>query len=83
MKLKRQPVCIMPAERRVSPEPSKVGFIKLFAINRYLVSEICAVSSVSKKDIGKCFKLILKTMETSMEQITSADFMVKSCFRKV
>uniref|UniRef100_A0AC35FHV9 Transcription initiation factor IIB n=1 Tax=Panagrolaimus sp. PS1159 TaxID=55785 RepID=A0AC35FHV9_9BILA len=41
--------------------------------------EICAVSRVSKRDIGKCFKLILKTLETSIEQITSADFMSRFC----
>uniref|UniRef100_A0A7E4VGY3 Transcription initiation factor IIB n=1 Tax=Panagrellus redivivus TaxID=6233 RepID=A0A7E4VGY3_PANRE len=41
--------------------------------------EICAVSRVSKKDIGKCFKLILRTLETSIEQITSADFMSRFC----
>ncbi|GMT10765.1 hypothetical protein PFISCL1PPCAC_2062, partial [Pristionchus fissidentatus] len=41
--------------------------------------EICAVSRVSKKDIGKCFKLILKSLETNLEQITSADFMSRFC----
>lgn len=38
--------------------------------------EICAASRVSKKEIGRCFKLIIKSLETSLEQITSADFMV-------
>lgn len=38
--------------------------------------EICAVSRVSKKEIGRCFKLIIKSLETNLEQITSADFMV-------
>ncbi|VDL73875.1 unnamed protein product [Nippostrongylus brasiliensis] len=37
--------------------------------------EICAVSRVSKKEIGRCFKLIIKSLETNLEQITSADFM--------
>lgn len=40
-------------------------------------SEICAASRVSKKEIGRCFKLIIKSLETSLEQITSADFMVR------
>ena len=39
-------------------------------------SEICAVSKISKKEIGRVFKLILKTIETSVELITTGDFMV-------
>ena len=39
-------------------------------------SEICAVSKVSKKEIGRVFKLILKTLETNVELITTGDFMV-------
>jgi len=41
--------------------------------------EICAVSKVSKKDIGKCFKQIVRTLETSMELIKSGDFMSRFC----
>lgn len=41
--------------------------------------EICAVSKVSKKEIGRVFKLILKNLETSVELITTGDFMV--CLR--
>ncbi|VDD87296.1 unnamed protein product [Enterobius vermicularis] len=41
--------------------------------------EICAASRVSKKEIGRCFKLIIKTLETNLEQITSADFMSRFC----
>ncbi|TKR60941.1 hypothetical protein L596_028122 [Steinernema carpocapsae] len=41
--------------------------------------EICAVSRVSKKEIGRCFKLIVKSLETNLEQITSADFMSRFC----
>ncbi|KAI0218687.1 Transcription initiation factor IIB [Lamellibrachia satsuma] len=41
--------------------------------------EICAVSKVSKKDIGRVFKLILKTLETSVELITTGDFMSRFC----
>ena len=40
------------------------------------ISEICAVSKVSKKEIGRVFKLILKTLETNVELITTGDFMV-------
>merc|ERR1719187_2913497 len=41
--------------------------------------EICAVSKVSKKEIGRVFKLILKTLETSVELITTGDFMSRFC----
>ncbi|XP_003743470.1 transcription initiation factor IIB [Galendromus occidentalis] len=41
--------------------------------------EICAVSKVSKKEIGRCFKLILKALETSVELITTGDFMSRFC----
>ena len=38
--------------------------------------EICAISKISKKEIGRCFKLILKALETSVHLITTTDFMV-------
>lgn len=41
--------------------------------------EICAISRVSKKEIGRCFKLILKALETSVELITTGDFMSRFC----
>jgi transcription initiation factor TFIIB len=41
--------------------------------------EICAVSKVSKKEIGRCFRLITKTLETNLDLITSADFMSRFC----
>jgi len=41
--------------------------------------EIVAVSSVSKKEIGRCFKLILKAHDTSVELITTGDFMSRFC----
>merc|ERR1712193_450261 len=41
--------------------------------------EVCAISRVSKKEIGRCFKLIVKTMEKSVNVITSADFMARFC----
>ncbi|CCD74279.1 Transcription initiation factor IIB [Caenorhabditis elegans] len=41
--------------------------------------EICAVSRVSKKEIGRCFKIIVRSLETNLEQITSADFMSRFC----
>src|SRR4051794_30730817 len=42
-------------------------------------SEICAVSRVSTKEIGRCYKLIMKCLETNLEQVTSADFMSRFC----
>lgn len=41
--------------------------------------EICAVSKVSKKEIGRVFKLILKALETSVDLITTGDFMSRFC----
>ncbi|XP_064616587.1 transcription initiation factor IIB-like [Liolophura sinensis] len=41
--------------------------------------EICAVSKISKKDIGRVFKMILKTLETNVELITTGDFMSRFC----
>ncbi|EHB10572.1 Transcription initiation factor IIB [Heterocephalus glaber] len=41
--------------------------------------EICAVSQISKKEIGRCFKLILKALETSVDLITTGDFMSRFC----
>lgn len=41
--------------------------------------EICAVSRISKKEIGRCFKLILKALETSVDLITTGDFMSRFC----
>ena len=41
--------------------------------------EICAISNISKKEIGRCFKLILKALETSVDIITTADFMSRFC----
>ena len=41
--------------------------------------EICAICSVAKSRLGRCFKLILKKMETSVNVLTSADFMSRFC----
>jgi len=42
--------------------------------------EIVAVSSVSKKEIGRCFKLILKAHDnTNVDIITTGDFMHRFC----
>ncbi|KAK7580617.1 hypothetical protein V9T40_001246 [Parthenolecanium corni] len=41
--------------------------------------EICAVSKISKKEIGRCFKLILKALETNVDLIKSGDFMSRFC----
>lgn len=41
--------------------------------------EIVAVSAVSKKEIGRVFKLILKAHDTNVELITTGDFMSRFC----
>eukprot|EP00118_Oscarella_pearsei_P005736 m.26354 g.26354 ORF g.26354 m.26354 type:complete len:286 (+) comp29263_c0_seq1:225-1082(+) len=41
--------------------------------------EICAVSKVSKKEIGRCFKLILRALETSVDLVQTSDFMSRFC----
>jgi len=41
--------------------------------------EICAVSKVSKKEIGRCFKMILKSLNTTLDQISTGDFMSRFC----
>ena len=41
--------------------------------------EMCAVCSASKKEIGRCFKLITKVLATSLDHITSEDFMQRFC----
>ncbi|GFQ94580.1 transcription initiation factor IIB [Trichonephila clavata] len=45
-------------------------------------NEICAVLNVSKKEVGRCFKLILKALQTSVDLLTTGDFMVINIFRK-
>ena len=41
--------------------------------------EIVAVSTVSKKEIGRCFKLILKAHDTNVDIIQTGDFMNRFC----
>ncbi|XP_022084269.1 transcription initiation factor IIB-like [Acanthaster planci] len=41
--------------------------------------EICAVSRVSKKEIGRCFKLIIRAIEANVSLINSGDFMSRFC----
>lgn len=41
--------------------------------------EICAISRISKKEISRSFKLIIKNLETNVEVITSKDFMSRFC----
>lgn len=41
--------------------------------------EICAISKISKKEIGRCFKLTLNALATSVDLITTADFMSRFC----
>ncbi|CAG0882151.1 unnamed protein product [Cyprideis torosa] len=47
--------------------------------NLLFKQEICAVSKIRKKEIGRCFKLILKALETNVELITTGDFMSRFC----
>ncbi|VDP91893.1 unnamed protein product [Echinostoma caproni] len=41
--------------------------------------EVCGVSRVSKKEIGKVFKKILKILETNVQSVTVEDFMSRFC----
>lgn len=41
--------------------------------------EICAIAQISKKEIGRCFKLILKALKTNVDLITTGDFMSRFC----
>ncbi|XP_063331635.1 transcription initiation factor IIB-like [Pelmatolapia mariae] len=41
--------------------------------------EICAVSGISKKEIGRCSKLILKALEISVDLLTPGDLMPRFC----
>jgi transcription initiation factor TFIIB len=41
--------------------------------------EICALTKVSKKEIGRCYKFMLKVLETNLETITTQDFMNRFC----
>ena len=43
----------------------------------YCLTEICAVSRHSKKDIGRCFKLIHKAMNAPVAVVDPEDFMVR------
>lgn len=45
----------------------------------FCLQEICAVSKISKKEIGRCFKLILAALETKVDLITTGDFMSRFC----
>ena len=51
----------------------------IYLFEFFFLLEICAVSRISKKDIGRCFKLILKALETSVDLITTGDFMSRFC----
>lgn len=41
--------------------------------------EICAVSKISTKEIGRCFKKILKALNTRVDAIGTGDFMSRFC----
>ena len=48
-------------------------------VHLFSMQEIVAVSSVNKKEIGRCFKLILKALETTVDIVTTNDFMFRFC----
>lgn len=65
---------------RIKPYKKKVIAVHPTTPKNLLSSaEICAVSRISKKEIGRCFKLILKALETSVDLITTGDFMSRFC----
>lgn len=65
---------------RIKPLKKKVIAVHPTTPKNLLSSaEICAVSRISKKEIGRCFKLILKALETSVDLITTGDFMSRFC----
>ncbi|VUZ55205.1 unnamed protein product [Hymenolepis diminuta] len=41
--------------------------------------EVCAVTRVAKKDVGKVFKKIVKGMETDIASVSVEDFMTRFC----
>lgn len=41
--------------------------------------EICAVSRVSRKEISRCFKLVLRSLGTTLEAISTDEFMRRFC----
>lgn len=41
--------------------------------------EMCAISSVSKKEIGRCFKLIIQSLATNVEMTNVHDFLSRFC----
>lgn len=42
--------------------------------------EICAISNSSKKEIGRCFKLILRALSTTaVRSVDSSDFILRFC----
>lgn len=43
------------------------------------VLEVCAVSRVAKKDVGKVFKKIVRGMETNIASVSVEDFMTRFC----
>jgi len=42
-------------------------------------NELCAYSRITKKEIGRCFKLILHAKGTCLDQISTDDFMSRFC----
>ena len=43
----------------------------------YIISEVCAGTTASKKDVGRAFKLIVKTLQTNVGIIRADDYAVR------
>eukprot|EP00164_Ancoracysta_twista_P019990 GFYU01035469.1.p1 GENE.GFYU01035469.1~~GFYU01035469.1.p1 ORF type:complete len:365 (+),score=71.78 GFYU01035469.1:68-1162(+) len=43
------------------------------------LKEICALTRASKKEIGRCYKEMLKVLETNLSTINTSDFMIRFC----
>jgi len=76
----RLPASILPVDKKGCLDLLKVNkncSCFLWLIYKFIIYlEICAVSRHSKKEIGRCFKLILKSLGTQVDTVTTGDFMV-------
>ncbi len=41
--------------------------------------EICGVSKIAKKEVGRCFKLILSALNENVKLVSTTDFMSRFC----
>uniref|UniRef100_A0A1X7U4B5 Uncharacterized protein n=1 Tax=Amphimedon queenslandica TaxID=400682 RepID=A0A1X7U4B5_AMPQE len=51
----------------------------IHCISLLSIEEICAVSRHSKKEIGRCFKLIRQAANPAMNTVSTTDFMSRYC----